>query len=82
MSPEPSRESVVDTRDAGGESCAALANRAFEALHPGDHFLLVADHDPQPLHYMLQAERPGQVGWEAVEQGPDRWQARITRVGS
>ena len=80
MSPESSRESVVDTRDAGGESCAALANRAFEALRPGDHFLLVADHDPKPLHHMLRAERPEQVGWEAVEQGPDRWQARVTRV--
>ena len=77
-----SQEPVVDTRDAGGESCAALANRAFDALRPGGRFLLVADHDPTPLRYMLQAERPCQVGWEAVEQGPDRWRARVTRVGS
>jgi hypothetical protein len=40
-----SAEPVVDTRDAGGESCAALASRAFDALRPGDCFLLVADHD-------------------------------------
>lgn len=80
MSTEASSEPVVDTRAAGGESCAALANRAFDALHPGGRFLLVADHDPKPLHYMLQAERPGQVGWEALEQGPDRWQARVSRI--
>jgi len=76
------QEPVVDTRDSGGESCATLANRAFDALHPGGRFLLVADHDPTPLRYMLQAERPGEVDWEAVEQGPDRWRARVTKLGS
>lgn len=79
MSTDAGAEPVVDTR-AGGDSCAALANRAFDALHPGGHFLLVADHDPTPLHYMLRAERPGQVGWVAVEQGPELWRARVSRV--
>lgn len=73
-------EAVVDTRVPAAESCADQANEAVDSLVPGGSFLLVADHDPRAIHYMLQAERPGSTTWDLLEDGPQRWQARIGKV--
>jgi len=70
-------ESVVDTRVPAAGSCASMANDAVDALAPGGSFVLVADHDPRGIRYMLQAERPGSTTWQVLEDGPERWQARI-----
>jgi len=72
---------VVDTRGAA-DSCADLTNRAVDALVPGGSFVLVADHDPIALRYMLDAERPGAVDWEPVENGPRTWQVRVVRTAT
>lgn len=72
-------EQVLDARVRVGMSCAELTNQAVDALAPGASFVLVADHDPVGLHYMLDAERPGGTTWESLESGPERWQARIAK---
>ncbi len=46
-------------------------------LQPGEALRLVNDHDPQPLRYQLEAERPGQFAWNVVENGPEQWQIDI-----
>jgi uncharacterized protein (DUF2249 family) len=51
----------------------------FEALAPGESFVLVNDHDPFPLRYQFEAQRPGQFGWEYLEQGPVVWRVEISR---
>ena len=73
-------EQVVDTRVPDADSCVNLTNAAVETLAPGSSFVLVADHDPVGLCYMLDAERPGTVTWEPLEQGPTTWRVRFTRV--
>jgi uncharacterized protein (DUF2249 family) len=73
-------EPVLDARErAGQDSCASLTNTAVDELGPGASFVLVADHDPVGLQYMLAAERPGETDWELLQDGPVTWQARITR---
>jgi uncharacterized protein (DUF2249 family) len=49
----------------------------FEALAPGQSFILLNDHDPKPLYYQFQAELPGQFEWEYLERGPEEWRVRI-----
>lgn len=72
-------EQVIDTR-ASSEACVVLTNDALAGLSPGDSFILVADHDPVGLKYMLAAEQPGVSGWDDLEGGPEVWKARITRL--
>ena len=48
-------------------------------LAAGDSFVLVNDHDPFPLRYQFQAERPGAFEWEYLETGPAVWRVRISR---
>ncbi len=78
--PTHAGEQIVDARERGTMSCADMAMGAFDALDAQTSFVLVADHDPRGIHYMLDAERPGAAGWEELESGPEIWQARVTRT--
>ncbi len=51
----------------------------FDALKPGETFQLVNDHDPMPLYYQFNVERPGAFGWEYVEKGPEVWRVNISK---
>lgn len=57
-----------------------LIFETFDALGAGASFELINDHDPKPLYYQLQAERPGQLDWEYLEQGPEVWRVRVGRA--
>jgi uncharacterized protein (DUF2249 family) len=55
--------------------------KTFDELNVGEAFQLINDHDPMPLFYQFQAERPNQFGWEYVEQGPEVWRVNISKKG-
>ncbi|MFW5968448.1 MAG: DUF2249 domain-containing protein [Persicimonas sp.] len=46
----------------------------------GESFVIKNDHDPRPLRYQFQAERPVQFGWEYLEEGPEVWRVRLTKT--
>lgn len=75
-------EQVVDTRVPEAGSCANLATAAVDSLGVGASFVLVADHDPRGINYMLLAERPGSTSWNVLEDGPERWQVRIGKTAA
>lgn len=72
---------IVDTRTEPQLSCADQTNIGFDALAPGEAMEIVADHDPQPLYFMLKAERGQTFLWDLVESGPDVWRATVVRTG-
>ena len=72
-------ERVIDTRVPSDRSCAEQTSGVLDCIGVGESFVLVADHDPMGLHYMLQAERPGASSWELLEDGPPRWRVRIRK---
>lgn len=55
--------------------------RTFDGLPAGGSFILVNDHDPRPLYYQFEFERPGSFRWEYLEEGPEVWRVRIGRLG-
>ncbi len=71
---------TLDVREIAPRERHPLIFSTFDQLTPGQAFRLVNDHDPKPLYYQFMAERPGQVAWEYVEQGPDTWQVRIGKT--
>ncbi len=72
-------ENVVDVRPVAPARRHPLIFGTFESLQSGQSFVLVNDHDPKPLYYQFQAERPGEVSWDYLERGPDVWRVRIGR---
>lgn len=53
--------------------------QTFDALQPGESFVLVNDHDPFPLRYQFEAERAGSFAWDYLEQGPQVWRVQISK---
>lgn len=70
---------TIDVRTITPRDRHPLIFRTFEDLSPGEFLLLVNDHDPAPLRYQFEAERPNQFSWEYVEQGPEVWRVHITK---
>jgi uncharacterized protein (DUF2249 family)/hemerythrin-like domain-containing protein len=55
------------------------ALRDFDALQPGQTFILTSAHDPKPLLHRLQAERPRQFDWSVLEAGPTEYRVEVGR---
>lgn len=70
----------IDVRPIAPRDRHPLIFETFDGLRPGESFELVNDHDPKPLYYQFQAERPGALAWRYLEQGPDVWRVEIGRV--
>ncbi len=73
---------TVDVREMIPRERHPLIFRTFDALAPGEVFLLVNDHDPKPLYYQFQAESTNAFSWEYLEQGPDVWRVAIGKVAA
>jgi uncharacterized protein (DUF2249 family) len=54
--------------------------QTFQALAPGESFVLVNDHDPKPLRHQFDFQHAGHFGWDYLEQGPQVWRVEISRT--
>jgi regulator of cell morphogenesis and NO signaling len=52
---------------------------AFDALAPGNSFILVSSQDPAPLLDRLGLEQAGALVWRYLEEGPPAWRLEIGR---
>jgi uncharacterized protein (DUF2249 family) len=73
--------SELDLRDTPRPERHPIVFNAFNRLEEGESFVLINDHDPQPLRRQMERMREGEVGWEYIERGPELFRIRITRVG-
>ncbi|MGC3023458.1 MULTISPECIES: DUF2249 domain-containing protein [unclassified Brevibacterium] len=75
-----SKEIELDVRAEVPARRHELIFETYNNLAVGDAFVLVNDHDPKPLYYQFAAEQAGKFTWDAIEEGPERWQVRIGRT--
>lgn len=54
--------------------------RTFDELQKGESFVLSNDHDPRPLRNQFSFERANQFEWQYLQQGPETWKVRITKL--
>ena len=52
----------------------------FDALKGGETLVIHNDHDPKPLYYQMIAERGQVFDWEYLEEGPEWWKVKITKL--
>jgi hemerythrin-like domain-containing protein/uncharacterized protein (DUF2249 family) len=75
--PAPGSGGVLDVRQVAPRERHPKIFGAYQALGPGQAFVLVNDHDPKPLYYQFAAEQAGAFTWDYVEEGPAVWRVRI-----
>lgn len=73
---------VIDVRTILPPDRHRIIFETYDALDRGDNFLLVADHDPVPLHSQFEAHLAGQYSWTYAKEGPDTWQVEIGRTAA
>ena len=54
--------------------------QTYEDLAVGESFILHNDLDPKPLYYQFTAEKGKEFGWEYLQQGPDVWEVKISKL--
>ncbi len=64
---------TIDVRPIPPRERHPLLFQTFDDLAVGESFELVNDHDPKPLYYQFMAERPGELEWSYLEEGPETW---------
>ncbi|MDQ4104095.1 MAG: DUF2249 domain-containing protein, partial [Actinomycetota bacterium] len=56
--------------------------QAYDALRVGESFVLATSHDPRHLRDDFDADHCGSYRWEYLDQGPDTWRIRITKLAT
>ena len=74
------RGRTLDLRQTPRERRHSTVFYAFDTLGVGESFLLVNDHDPQPLHAQMEQLRPGELAWEYEVQGPYEFRIKVSRI--
>src|SRR5690554_3374439 len=69
-----------DVRPISCRQKHALIFQRWAALAPGEHFVLINDHDPVPLYYQFAGQFPDAFAWEYLLAGPDEFHVKITRL--
>ena len=72
-------ERVLDVRGKTKETAVAEAVARFDALDPGERFVLVTGDSAGETLRRLQAERPGAFEWSPLVYGPPSWRTEIAR---
>jgi uncharacterized protein (DUF2249 family)/quercetin dioxygenase-like cupin family protein len=55
---------------------------AYDKLGVDEAFVLVNNHNPKHLHDEFELEHAGSYGWEYLDEGPDVWRIRISKLAS
>jgi len=79
---DPNRDAkvVLDVRPIPGRVKHAQIFQRWHNLPVGQFFVLLNDHDPVPLRYQFEAEFAGAFSWEYLEQGPEEFRVKISKL--
>ena len=71
---------VFDVRPIPGRVKHTQIFQRWFDLPVGSYFVLLNDHDPVPLRYQFEGQFPGAFSWEYLEQGPEEFRVKITKL--
>ena len=74
------RGRTFDLRQTPRERRHSAVFYAFDNLALGESFLLVNDHDPQPLRAQFEELRRGELTWDYELRGPYEFRIKVSRV--
>lgn len=63
---------------AAHQRCSSIFS-LFDGLKQGESFIFETTEDPLPLYHHLLEMRAEPFGWQRLEDGPLRWQVKITK---
>ena len=76
----PEITSTLDVREVEHAQRHPLIFRTYNALQPGQAFVLVVDHDPKPVLFELDFVQKGKFEYSYLEQGPEVWRVQMVKI--
>jgi len=76
----PETEQILDVTKIAPPQKHSTIFETFDDLEPGDAFIIKNDHNPRPLMFQFKFECEGQFEWDYLEEGPEVWQVRISKI--
>lgn len=76
----PKTEQILDVTKIAPPQKHSTIFKKFDDLEPGESFIIKNDHDPRPLMFQFRFEREGQFEWDYLEEGPEVWRVRISKI--
>ena len=70
-----------DVRDVPPRRRHTVLTDTFDRLDAGEGFVLVNDHDPEPLYHELRSVHGDVVGWSYEREDPGEWRVELSRTG-
>ncbi|MFB6270043.1 MAG: DUF2249 domain-containing protein [Halobacterium sp.] len=72
---------AFDVRNMPPSRRHAVLTDTFDLLEPGESFVLVNDHDPEPLYHELRSTHGDVVGWSYGARDAGEWRVEIAKTG-
>jgi len=72
---------AFDVRNLPPARRHAVLTDTFDVLDPGESFVLVNDHDPEPLFHELRSTHGDVVGWSYESDADGEWRVEISKTG-
>ncbi|AGB32695.1 hypothetical protein C488_08602 [Natrinema pellirubrum DSM 15624] len=69
-----------DVREIPPKRRHEVLTDTFDRLEPGQGFVLVNDHDPEPLYHELRSTHGDVVGWEYASRDAGEWRVEIAKT--
>ena len=76
----PEITSTLDVREVEHAQRHQLIFRTYNALQPGQAFVLVVDHDPKPVLFELDFVQKGKFEYSYLEQGPEVRRVQMAKI--
>jgi uncharacterized protein (DUF2249 family) len=73
-------EKIFDGRSIPCSVKHGLIIQKWLDLPVGDYFVLVNDHNPVRMHEQFSAQWPSTFDWQYLQQGPDEFRMKITKL--
>jgi uncharacterized protein (DUF2249 family) len=73
-------ERIIDVRQISPRVRHTVILQFVDNLAPGQSLQIQNDHDPVLFRRQLEMRSAGLFGWTYLEEGPDIWRVRISRV--
>ncbi|WP_226005815.1 DUF2249 domain-containing protein [Natrinema salinisoli] len=70
-----------DVREISPKRRHEVLTDTFDRLEPGQGFVLVNDHDPEPLYHELRSTHGDIVGWTYESRESGEWRVEIAKTG-
>ena len=77
---QTANETVINVQEIEPRLRHQTIFQVFNTLQEGESLIIHNNHDPKPVYYQLMDLRGNIFSWQYLQEGPEWWDIRVTRI--